>query len=611
MTRQAINGRAAKKLVSVTQTIDGVRRTVLYDDAMTATPSWDIAMTPRGRAVFSGFWPLFRGLAGWRPADLGPDAIAGVTLAAIAIPEQMATARLGNFSPEIGFVALIAGAIGFAIFGANRTLSVGADSTITPIFAGSVAAVAAVGSPDYGPLAAALALMVGALVFIAGLARLGWIADFLSTPVTTGFLAGIAGHIILSQAPAVLGVAAPDGSFFDKVAALAAALPHANILTIAIGFGVLAMMLAGEALNPRIPAALIALALATIVVAVFSLEEKGVTTIGALAPPKLSVAMPVVGLDNLLKIAPLAAIVALVVMMQTAATTRAFVSDPDKGADVDRDFIGVGAASLVAGLIGAFPLNASPPRTAVVTETGGRSQGASLISAAIVVALAMFGGRLLTHAPHAALAGVLLFVAQRIIRVPTFVQVWRQSRAEFALIIVTMIAILIFPIQQGVSLGIILSLLHGIWTTTRARPIEFARFPGTSIWWPKGRDGADETAPGAMVIGFQAPLSFLNAYDFDRTLQALVAARKGGTKLAVIEAANVVEIDFTAAQVLAAAVKRLRKQGVDVAFARLESTRAQDALKRFGLNALLGPDHVFHSVEEALNALAPDCSAPH
>ncbi len=245
-------------------------------------------------------------------------------------------------------------------------------------------------------------------------------------------------------------------------------------------------MLIGERVNPRIPAALIGLAVATILVATLGLEARGVATIGTVAVAALSLKAPDVALDDLLRIAPLALIVALVVMVQTAATTRAFVSDPDKGADVNRDFIGAGAASLVAGLLGAFPLNASPPRTAVVVETGGRSQAASLISAAIVLALATFGASLLTHAPYAALAGVLLFVAQRIIRVATFIAVWRQSRAEFALIVATMIAILVFPIQQGVSLGIILSLLHGIWTTTRARPIEFARLPGTTIWWPKG-----------------------------------------------------------------------------------------------------------------------------
>jgi SulP family sulfate permease len=562
-------------------------------------------MNDRGPAAPAPSWPFFRGFEGWRPIYLGADFIAGLTLAAIAIPEQMATARLGGFEPQVGFLALIAGAIGFAIFGASRALSVGADSTITPIFAGSLALIASAGSPHYATLAATLALMVGAFVLLGGLFRLGWIADLLSIPVTTGFLAGIAGHIILSQAPAVLGVAAPQGSFLDKLVALLTGLGHSNPLTLAIGLGVLALMVLAERVNPRIPAALIGLALATILVVAFDLEHHGVATIGAVAAATLSLKAPDFGVDDVVKIAPLALIVGLVVMVQTAATTRAFMGDADQGSDVNRDFIGAGAAGLLAGLIGAFPLNASPPRTAVVVETGGRSQAASLISAAIVFALAAFGAGLLTHAPFAALAGVLLFVAQRIIRIDTFAAVWRQSPAEFALIVATMVAILLFPIEQGVSFGIILSLLHGLWTTTRARPTEFVCIPGTSIWWPRRRAPEGTSVAGALVVGFQAPLSFLNAFDFDHALRGLVDRRASDVKLLVIEAANIVEVDFTAAQVLTEVIKRIRSQGLDVAFARLESTRAEEGFKRFGLLSLIGADHLFHSVEEALNALAP------
>ncbi|HEX7924210.1 MAG TPA: SulP family inorganic anion transporter, partial [Bradyrhizobium sp.] len=156
-------------------------------------------------------WPIFRSLRAFRPGDLPGDLIAGLTLAAIAIPEQMATARLGGFSPQIGFFAFMAGSLGFAMFGANRFLSCGADSTITPIFAAGLALMATAGSPDYQSLAMALALMVGAIMIAGGLFKLGWIANLLSTPVTVGFLAGISVHILVSQLPGVLGLTTPDG----------------------------------------------------------------------------------------------------------------------------------------------------------------------------------------------------------------------------------------------------------------------------------------------------------------------------------------------------------------------------------------------------------------
>jgi sulfate permease, SulP family len=552
-------------------------------------------------------WPLFRSFAGWRPADLGPDVIAGLTLAAIAIPEQMATARLGGFAPQIGFLAIIAGAVGFAIFGSNRAMSVGADSTITPIFAGALALVAASGSPHYAALAAVLALIVGAMLIVGGLFRLGWVADLLSIPVTTGFLAGIAGHIILSQAPALLGVAAPDGTFLDKLRALIGGLASTNMLTLAIGLGVLAIMLLAERINPRIPGALIGLGGATALVAVFGLENHGVAALGAVAGAIPTLKMPEASLDDLTKIVQVAFIVTVVVMVQSAATTRAFPAGREP--DVNRDFVGVGAASVLAGLIGAFPVDASPPRTAVVVETGGASQLGALVCAALVLALSAFGAGLLTHVPYAALAGVLLFVAQRIIRVSTFVDVWRRSLAEFALIVVTLAAILFLPIQQGVGIGIVLSLLHGVWTTTRARTVEFTRLPGSTIWWPKTNAAEPgETVPGVLVAALQAPLSFLNAYDFQHAVEELAAAR-APLRLVVIEADNIVDIDYTAAQVLRAVVGRLREQGIGIAFARLESVRAQQAFARLGLEKLIGADHLFHSVEEAVCAMPPRAAA--
>jgi MFS superfamily sulfate permease-like transporter len=303
-------------------------------------------------------WPILQSFAGWRLADLGPDFIAGLTLAAIAIPEQMATARLAGFAPQIGFLAIIAGAFGFAVFGSSRAMSVGADSTIAPIFVGGLAFLAVAGSPQYASVAAALALMVGLVLIAAGLFRFGWVADLLSIPVTTGFLAGIAGHIVLSQAPALLGLAPAHGSFIDQAGALIDALPSANLLTLAIGLGVLAIMLVSERIDPRIPGALIGVGGAVALVVAFGLESRGVSTLGDVSGAAPDLKLPAVSFDDLTRIAPLALIVAIVVMVQTAATSRAFVSSPEDLPDVDGDFVGVGAASALAGLIGAFPLNA-------------------------------------------------------------------------------------------------------------------------------------------------------------------------------------------------------------------------------------------------------------
>src|ERR1700730_4982997 len=191
-----------------------------------------------------GSWPLFRSLANYRVSFLPGDLIAGLTLAAIAIPEQMATARLGGFSPQIGFFAFMAGSLGFSMFGANRFLSCGGALTITPIFAGGLALLAAAGSPDYQALAIALGLMVGVMLMASGIFRLGGIANLLSLPVTVGFLAGISVHILVSQMPGVLGLPTPEGSTLERIGVLAQQLSKANLFTDCVGVGGLGVVCA-------------------------------------------------------------------------------------------------------------------------------------------------------------------------------------------------------------------------------------------------------------------------------------------------------------------------------------------------------------------------------
>ncbi|MGJ4948183.1 SulP family inorganic anion transporter [Bradyrhizobium sp. HKCCYLS20291] len=548
-------------------------------------------------------WPMLRSLQGWRVSALPADLAAGLTLAAIAIPEQMATAKLGGFTPEIGFLAFVAGSLAFAVFGANRFLSCGADSTITPIFAGGLALLAATGSPEYGSQAAALALLVGILLVLAGGFRLGGIANLLSVPVTVGFLAGIAVHIIVSQLPGVLGLPQPSGPTLARIATIVGELGKTNGYTLVIGFGVLATVTLCERISARIPGALIALVAATLFVIGAGLEGRGVPVIGTLSGAVPMPSVPLIGPEQWVKLVPLAFLIAVVVMMQTAATTRSFPTEPDRPADVDRDFLGAGAGSVLAGLFGAFPVNASPPRTGIVVETGGRSQVAGLLAAAVVLLLVLFGARLLSHVPEAALGGVLLFVALRIIRMAQIVTVYRQSKGEFLLILATAAAIVVLPIEQGVALGISLSLLHGIWSTTRAHLITFERVPDTTIWWPAHPHIRGEELSDIAVVGFQAPLSFLNAATFRADLQHMLRRRR--PQLLVLEASAMVEIDFTAAQALRDVIALCNGEGIVFAVARLESLRAQAAFDRFGLYDVLPRDRVFRSVDLALQKLRP------
>lgn len=543
-------------------------------------------------------WPVLRSFRGYKARFLAADLVAGLSLAAVAIPAQMATAHLGGFPPQIGFFAFLAGALGFAVFGDSRYLCSCADSTITPIFAGSLALIAAAGTKDYALLAAALALMVGIALVAAGCFRLGRIGDLLSIPVTIGFLIGIAAHILISQIPGILGTTTlPQGA--DILGILGAANPF----TLAIAVGEFALIIVVERLTPRIPAALIGLAIATCAVVFFRLEEHGVAVLGAipsaLAMPTISLPS-VAGVDTLI---PLTLIIAIVVMVQTAATTRSFPSDPDEPPDLDRDLVGVGAGSIIAGLFGAFPVDASPPTTEIVAETGGRSQLACLFAATILLVLLLFGAELLRHVPQAALAGVLLFVALKIVRVNQIATIYHQSLPEFLLIVATAAAIILLPIGPGVAIGIGLSLIHGIWSTASGMVTTFMRVPGTTIWWPPTPQQRGERLVGVAVIGFDAPLSFLNADRFRRGVDAVLQSMP--VKLIVLEANGISQIDFTAAATLREIIRRCHANNIDFAIARLESVRAQEAMRRLQLDAVLGDGRIFRSVEEAVKVLAP------
>lgn len=547
--------------------------------------------------------PLARAQGGAAPAHVGPDVAAGLTLAAIAIPEQMATARLGGFSPETGLVAFVAATVGFLIFGRNRLVSAGADSTITPIFAAALGTLG-LAAAERSQTAAALALLVGALVAAAGALRLGRIADLLSKPVLTGFLAGVAIHILMSQAPVVLDVPAPAGSVWDRLGQLVADAPHAHMAAVLVGLGTFAVALVFERISPRLPGALIALAGATAISATLGLERRGAPSVGALHGGFPTPSLPLLSFDALQPLVGLSLMLAVVVMVQTGATTRSF-SRGDT--DVNRDFLGMGAAGALAGLFGAFPVNASPPRTAVAVEAGGRSALTGVVAAAAVLVLLLFGTRLLAHTPAAALAGVLLMIAVRLIHGPTFREMLRCAPEEFALALATVGLIVALPIQTGVAAAIFLSLAHGVFTIARARLVVFEHVAGTTIWWPvhQTRTADAGPVPGVLVVGFQAPLTFLNAYDFRRQILQMAGGAQGGPQLMVLEASGIIELDFTAAEILNGLIGKLHAQGVDFALARLESVHARADFDRFGVTEAVGADHVFHSVAEAVATLAP------
>jgi sulfate permease, SulP family len=543
---------------------------------------------------------LFASLRDYSPSWLGGDVIAAMTLAAIAIPEQLATARLAGMPAMTGLFAFAAGTLAFAAFGANRFISVGADSTIAPIMASALAALAVTGSERYAGMAAVLAVFVGLVLLLARIVRAGWIADLLSIPVTTGFLAGISVHIIVGQLPAILGIEAAHGNIIDQFADIVGRLRHAHAYPVAIGLGVLAAAQIAERVNPRIPGALIGLIISGLAVWLLGLENRGVPVLGALpiAAPALALTLP--NWDEFAQLLPVSLIVALVCMMQTAAVVRAFPSDPRGTEDVSRDFAGIGAGSILAALFGAFAVNSSPPRTAVVQESGGRSQLSGLFAIAIIATVVLVASGAFAFVPEAALSGVLLFVAMRIFRVAIMRQIYRKGGREILIVAGSAALVVLLPIETGVTMSIVLSLMHSIYIIARPDCAELARVPGTTVWWALAKGETGEHEPGVLVYAPSAPIYFINATYVRAMLMDAIAAKAAPIRLVVIEAHGVNDVDYTGSQMLQQVIAELQGRGIAVAIARLSSERVQQAAKQTGLIDALGADHIFRSVEEAI-----------
>jgi MFS superfamily sulfate permease-like transporter len=543
---------------------------------------------------------LFASLRDYSPAWLSGDLIAAMTLAAIAIPEQLATARLAGMPPMAGLFAFAAGTFAFAAFGANRFISVGADSTIAPIMAGALVALAVPGAVQYSSMAATLSLLVGLILVLARIVRADWIADLLSIPVTTGFLAGISIHIIVGQLPSIMGIDATHGNLMEQFADVVGRARHFRAYPLAIGLGVLVLSQVAERWNPRIPGALVGLVIGAIAVRVFALDRHGVAVLGALpiAPPALTLTLP--SWDDVTQLLPAALIVALVCMIQTAVVVRAFPSDPDGNEAVTRDFAGVGAGCILAAFFGAFAVNASPPRTAVVHESGGRSQLSGLFAIAIVAAIVLVASGVFRFVPEAALSGVLVFIAMRIFRAAVMRQIYRRGGWEILIVAGSAALVVFLPIQTGVTLSIMLSLLHSVYVIARPDIAELARIPGTTIWWALARGRPGEHEPGVLVIAPSAPIYFVNATYLRSRLMDAIAAKEEPCCYVVIEAHGVIDIDFTGSQILQQIIAELRARGIDLAIARMSSGRARQAAEQTGLLDALGADHVFRSVEEAI-----------
>jgi high affinity sulfate transporter 1 len=541
-------------------------------------------------------------LRGYQRSWVSADAVAGLTLLAIALPEQLATSRLAGMPPITGFYAFIAGTVLFAVIGSNPQMSVGADSTIAPLFAAGVVGLAALGSPHYVELVSILAVMVGVMVMLVSLLRLGWIADFLSTPITIGFLSGVAVIIVLHQLPDFLGLPPTTGSDQHRFLYVLNHLSEVQAGALAIGLLVLAVMIASARIDRRIPGAPIALFGSIFVVNAFDLQAHGVPVLGTVHCGAPHFGLTGLSWTTLGNLAPLAAVVALVVVTQSAATTRAFAEQGGYDVDAGRDFLAVGAGSVLSGLVGSFPVDASPPRTGAVVNAGGRTQAGALGAAAIMLAFIPFAN-VLKDVPLSMLAAVLIFVAARLFKWRDLRSIARFDSFEFGLAAITLAVVVLVGVEQGIAVAVGLAILDRIRLTERPQLHRMGHVPGTTSWTPLSADPDAVPEPGVLVVLFATPLWFANAVHFREEVERALSEAGPATRVLVLDTIGMSDLDFTGARSLMQLLDRCEREHIDFAVARA-GAHVRQSLERSGLLQRIGDNHLFPTVGAAVAALS-------
>jgi MFS superfamily sulfate permease-like transporter len=446
------------------------------------------------------------------------------------------------------------------------------------------------------------ALLVGAALVAVGAFRLGWIAEFLSTPVITGVLAGIAVEIVVRQVPAILGVAGGPATTIGEVRRLASQVSHINGWSAGIALGVLAVIAAAERIDRRLPGPLAGLILSIAAVRALGLaSHHGVAVLGTLQGGLPHLRLPYLSWSQLRRLPGLVLTVTFVCIAQTAATVR--TSGTGARGDFNRDLIGIGAGSVAAGLIGAFPVDASPPNTAIATAAGTRSQLANIMAAVLVLGVALVATAPLADLPEAMLAATLVFIATKLFRVGELRTILRFDRLEFALATVTLLAVALIGIEQGVAVAVILSLADRTRRSARPQDTVLGREPGTDHWIPADIGRPTEQIPGVLVYLVYAALWYGNADYLRLRVSHLVDAASSPVHAVIVDADGMSDIDYTGLQALRELATELRQRGVSIEIARASRLVHHD-LKHGALLAQLGADHLFTSVQDAVNAVA-------
>ncbi|HLM12160.1 MAG TPA: SulP family inorganic anion transporter [Reyranella sp.] len=536
----------------------------------------------------------------YKASFLPHDLAAGVTLGAVLVPVGLAYGELAGL-PLAGLYGSMLPLLAYFLFGSSRQVVVGPDSAMAAIVAVAVVPLA-MGDPGrLAMLCATLGVMVGVLCIVAGLLRLGFVANFLSRPVIVGFMHGVALVIIGSQLPKVLGIRAEGETTLDQVASLLPRLGDTNLVALAIGVASFAVILLCRRFVPRVPGAVVALLGSLLAVILLGLDRYGIAVVGRIPTglPQLALPLPALAdFDDLLAVALAAALLSF---SDTMVTARAFAARNRQRIDANQELLGIGMANLMSGVSQGLPISASDSRTAVVEAAGGRTQVTSVVAAIVVAVVMLWLTQLLYWLPSAALGGILIASAWGLCDFREFARLWRFRGISLAGALVTLVGVAVLGIMEGILLGVVFSLVLLLRALAFPPDAVLGRTPDGEWRDPAHRPEA-KPVPGLLVYRFAAPLFFANCELFRERIEALVAGAAQPVTAVVVDGAAIHDVDIMACDMLVELDGELRSRGIRLAFGNLRDRVLRDIER--GLPALPeGEDVCFPSVAGAAAAV--------
>lgn len=555
----------------------------------------------KATTTWAAWFPGFAQLLGYRRSWLRGDLVAGFTVAAYLIPQVMAYATLAGLSPIVGLWAALAPLLLYAVVGSSRHLSVGPESTTALMIATVVAPVAAGDAGRYAVLASMLAVLVGVICLLAGIARLGFLANLLSRPVLIGYMTGVAIVMMASQLGKITGAEVTGDEFVDQMHSFADGIDDAHGPTIVMAASVLALLLALDRWAPRVPGPLLVVLAATAVVAVLSLESDGIAVVGSI-PSGLPVpAVPLVSTSDLAALAIPAAGIAIVAFSDNILTAQIFAGRHGYEINPNAELRAVGVCNIATGLMRGFPVSSSGSRTAIGDAVGSRSQLYSLVALASVLAVMLFATDLLAKFPSAALGALVVYAALKLIDVSEFRRLARFRRSELFIALATTAAVLGVGVLAGVLVAVALSILELLWRMARAHDSVLGFVPGVAGMHDVEDYPHAELLPGLLVYRYDAPLCFANAENFRTRAMAAVDAYPEPVEWFLLNAEANVEIDMTAVDALERLRTELERRGIVFAMARVKQD-LREALDAGGFLAKVGDERIFMTLPTAVEA---------